>query len=159
MRRWMGLGPVVAGAALALLAGCASDERVMGVPALSTPSAPAKINVDQLVGRWGVGAYHRDTDRARTLPEAKQQCSNAYVIKKGDNGGVMMHVADSADLFELFVKVSPDGRTFIGPEGPPGDLWDREVLSYEQDILTTRFTDPEVVARYGTMVFVRCAGR
>ena len=53
-------------------------------------------------------------------------------------------------------KVAPDGRTFIGPDGPPGDLWDREILAYEQDIITTRCSDPEVVQRYGTMVFVRC---
>ncbi|MCP8938410.1 hypothetical protein NK718_07770 [Alsobacter sp. SYSU M60028] len=150
----IGVGAIL----IAGLAGCASEERVLGVPALA-PTAPPKITTEQLVGRWGVGAYHRDTDRDRTLPQAKAACSNAYVVTKGENGGVMMHVADSADLFELKVKVSADGRTFIGPDGPPGDQWDREVLSYDQSVLTTIFTDPEVAGRYGTTVFVRCAGR
>lgn len=138
------------------LAGCASDERVMGLPAMTT-NVPGKVTLDQMVGKWGVGAYHKDTERARTLPQARAACSNPYVITKGPNGGVMMHVADSAELFELKLKVAPDGRTFVGPDnGPPGDLWDREILAYEQDVMTTRFSDPEVVARYGTMVFVRC---
>jgi hypothetical protein len=142
--------------AMAALAGCASDERGMGLPSVSTPSVPPKITLDQMVGKWGIGAYHKDTERARTLPQARAACSNPYVITKGPNGGVMMHVADSAELFELKLKVAPDGRTFVGPDGPPGDLWDREILAYEQDIITTRFSDPEVVQRYGTMVFVRC---
>lgn len=146
---------MAAAAALAALTGCASDERVMGLPSVrATP--PPKMTLDQLVGRWGVGAYHKDTERARTITQARAACSNPYVIAKGSNGGVMMHVADSADLFELGLKVAPDGRTFVGPDGPPGDLWDREILAYEQDVVTTRFSDPEVVARYGTMVFVRC---
>lgn len=150
------LSAAMGASALAVLSGCASDERVGGMPSMSASSLPPKITLDQLVGKWGVGAYHRDTERARTIPQARQACSNPYVITKGPNGGVMMHVADSADLFELKLKVGPDGRTFVGPDGPPGDLWDREILSYEGDIVTTRFSDPEVVQRYGTMIFVRC---
>ena len=60
------------------LSGCASDERGLGLPRSSAMS-PLKMNSDQLVGRWGLGAYHRETDRARTIPQAKAQCSNAYV--------------------------------------------------------------------------------
>jgi hypothetical protein len=143
-------------ASTVLVAGCASDDRMMGLPAVSS-SAPAKITADQLVGRWGLGAYHRETDRARTLPQAKAQCSNAYVITKGPNGGVMMHVADSPDLFELVVRVGSDGKTFLGPEGQPaGSQWDREILSYDGDVITARWVDKDVVDRYGTMVFVRC---
>ena len=143
-------------ASLILLAGCASDERGPGFPSMSS-NAPLKITSPQLVGRWGLGAYHRDTDRARTLTQAKAQCSNAYVIAPGTNGGVMMHVADSAELFELQLRAGPDGGTYLGPEGKPaGSEWDREIVSYDQDVITARWVDKDVVERYGTMVFVRC---
>jgi hypothetical protein len=140
--------------AVALLAACMPDER----PSVAVaPNAQAKITNDQLVGRWGLGAYHQDAARARTLVEAKSQCSNAYVITKGPNGGVMMHVADSADLFELTVRVGSDGKTYIGPtDQPPGSAWDREVVQYDGKSMTAVWVDPEVVTRYGTMVFVRC---
>src|SRR6476469_3679773 len=69
-------------ASLVLLAGCASDERGLGLPTVAN-NAPPKLNSTQLVGRWGLCAYHRDTDRARTIPQSKAQCSNAYVIAPG----------------------------------------------------------------------------
>jgi hypothetical protein len=139
---------------LALLAACVESER----PNVAvTPSAQAKVSNDQLVGRWGLGAYHQDAARSRTLVEAKSQCSNAYVITKGANGGVMMHVADSADLFELTVRVGADGKTFIGPtDQPPGSAWDREVVQFDGKTMTALWVDPEIASRYGTMVFVRC---
>lgn len=144
-------------ALLMVLAGCASDERGMGLPTIAS-NVPPKMTTEQLVGRWGLGAYHQDDARARTIPQAKAQCSNAYVIKPGANGGVMMHVADSAELFDLQLRVGSDGKTYLGPEGkPPGSEWDREIVSYEGGIITARWVDPDVTARYGTMVFVRCA--
>lgn len=152
------MNPMAVGAlaSLVLLAGCASDERGLGLPTVAN-NAPLKITSSQLVGRWGLGAYHRDTDRARTIPQAKAQCSNAYVIAPGSNGGVMMHVADSADLFELQLRPGPDGKTYLGPEGKPaGSEWDREIVSYDQDVVTARWVDADVMERYGTMVFVRC---
>jgi hypothetical protein len=155
-RRILSLG---ACAAMLALAGCAADDRVLGVPSVRSTAAP-KITAEQLVGRWGLGAYHRDTDRARTITQARQQCGNAYVIAKGTNGGVMMHVADSSDLFELQVRVGGDGKTYLGPDGQPaGSQWDREIVSVEQDIITARWVDKDNVDRYGTMVFVRCGGR
>jgi hypothetical protein len=156
MRPALWLRCALAAGSAAALAGCASDERSLGVPGLAS-NVPPKITSEQLVGRWGLGAYHRDTDRARTLPQAKAQCSNAYVIVRGTNGGVMMHVADSAELFELQVRVGSDGKTYLGPDGkPPGSEWDREIVSYEGDVITARWVDPEVKERYGTAVFVRC---
>jgi hypothetical protein len=139
-----------------LLTGCAADDRSLGLPSIAS-NAPLKITTDQLVGRWGLGAYHQEDARARTIPQARAACGNAYVISRGTNGGVMMHVADSADLFELQLRVGPDGKTYLGPEGkPPGSPWDREIVSYEKDVITARWVDPEIAERYGTMVFVRC---
>ncbi len=138
------------------LSGCASDERTHGMPT-AVSNVPLKMTTDQLVGRWGLGAYHRETDRARTIPQAKAQCSNAYVITQGPNGGVMMHVADSPDLFELQLRAGADGRTYLGPDGKPaGSEWDREIVSYDQNVITATWVDKDVIDRYGTMVFVRC---
>ncbi len=143
-------------ASLIALSGCASDERTLGMPT-AVSNAPLKMTTNQLVGRWGLGAYHRDTDRTRTIPQAKAQCSNAYVITQGPNGGVMMHVADSPELFELQLRAGSDGRTYLGPDGQPaGSAWDREIVSYDQNIITTTWVDQEVMERYGTSVFVRC---
>jgi len=143
-------------ASLMALSGCASDERTLGMP-VAVSNVPLKMTTDQLVGRWGLGAYHRDTDRARTIPQAKAQCSNAYVITKGPNGGVLMHVADSPDLFELQLRAGADGRTYLGPDGKPaGSEWDREIVSYDQNVITANWVDKDVIDRYGTMVFVRC---
>ena len=69
-----------------------------------------------------------------------------------------MHVADSAELFELQLRAGSDGKTYLGPEGkPPGSEWDREIVSYDQGVITARWVDPDVTERYGTMVFVRCS--
>ena len=127
-------------------------------------AAPAgvqpKVSNEQLVGKWGLGAYHQEAARARTLTEAKSQCSNAYVIATGQNGGVMMHVADSADLFELTTRVGSDGKTYLGPQDQPaGSAWDREIVNYDGKTMTATWVDPEVVSRYGTMVFVRCGAK
>ncbi len=139
-----------------VLAGCAADDRSMGLPTVPS-NAPLKITSDQLVGRWGLGAYHQDDARARTIPQARAACGNAYVVTHGTNGGVMMHVADSADLFELQVRAGPDGKTYLGPDGkPPGSPWDREIMAYDKDVVTARWVDPEIAERYGTMVYVRC---
>jgi hypothetical protein len=74
--------------ALLFVAGCA--ETPPPVPAVVGPVIPS----DQLVGKWGFAAYHKDTDRARTIKEAAAQCNRPYVIAKGPTGGVMMNLAD-----------------------------------------------------------------
>ena len=68
-----------------------------------------------------------------------------------------MHVADSPDLFELQLRAGADGRTYLGPDGKPaGSEWDREIVSYDQNVITATWVDKDVIDRYGTMVFVRC---
>lgn len=142
----MALGGLVA----VLLAGCASEP-----PPPPVVAAPA-ISSDQLVGKWGFAAYHRDTDRARTIKEALAQCNKPYAIAKGPGGGVMMNLADQADLSELVLKSGPDGRTYLGPPGDAGTADDRIVTNVDANSFTTNWVDPDNAARYGTSVYERC---
>ena len=68
----------------------------------------------------------------------------------------MMHLPDQSQPSEVFVKVSPDGRSFIGPRGAPGMLQDRVVMHYQGGVLITEWLDPSARERYGTMLLVRC---
>lgn len=136
-----------------LVAGCSTTETRAPMRAV-TPSIPA----ESLVGRWGLASYHRDTDRERTIKEARSQCSNAYVIKAGANGGVLMNLADETEPSDLQIKATSDGRTFIGRAGPPGEVTDMELSAYDGKVMTIQYLDPDVTARYGTMVYVKCDG-
>jgi hypothetical protein len=127
-------------------------------PTASAPPAPG-IAMEDLVGRWGLASYHKETDRARTMTAARGQCNHAYNITRGPNGGVMMHLADAPQPIELRTKGGPDGKRFIGPDGPIGDPGDREIVTFDGRVMMLRFIDPEVAGRYGTMVYVRCAPR
>ena len=116
------------------------------------PSSPRRaISSDQLVGKWGFAAYHRDTDRARTIKEAKAQCNKPYVIAKGPSGGVMMNLADQARLSELVLKAGPDGATYLGPPGDAGTADDRIVSNVDPNSFTTVWVDPDNASRYGTI--------
>jgi hypothetical protein len=119
-------------------------------------AAPAAFARERLVGRWGVASFHDDKDRRRTEAEARAQCGQAYTITKGPTDGVMMHVADDPKRYELRLKGTTAGKTYLGFEAPPGDPQDREILSATDRIMTMRFVDPEVHRRYGTFVYVRC---
>ena len=88
----------------AFVVGCG---RAASAPAIVAPA----ISPDQLVGKWGFAAYHKDTDRARTIKEAAAQCNRPYVITKGPTGGLMMNRADQKELSELVLKAGPDGQT------------------------------------------------
>jgi hypothetical protein len=151
-------------AALALgLAGCSGINNPFSTapeappPAPEAPTLPPSFPPQDLVGRWGLAAYHKDEDRARTEAAAVNQCRQPYVITLGPTGGVMMHLADQATPTELRVKGAPGGKNFIGPaEDPPGGPQDREVVSFDGRILALRWIDSEVESRYGTMVYVRC---
>ena len=126
------LRPVLA---VALLDGRSCGVRRFAVPDPAAPgvlvaAAPA-YPAESFVGRWGLASYHRDTDKVRTEKVAQQACGNAYVIKAGPNGGLMMYLADDPEMRELKVKGAAGGRTFIGPDGPPGGEWDREVVSFD----------------------------
>jgi hypothetical protein len=124
--------------------------------AAPTTAAPAAFERERLIGRWGVASFHNDKDRRRTEAEARAQCGQPYAITKGPTDGVMMHVADDPKRYELRLKGTSAGQTYLGFEAPPGDPQDREILSSTDRIMTMRFVDPEVHRRYGTFVYVRC---
>ena len=79
------------------LAGCNANQPIDAGAQQGVPATPSKIAAERLVGRWGVAAYHQDSARQRTEVEARRQCSNPYTIKAGQNGGVMMHLADQSE--------------------------------------------------------------
>jgi hypothetical protein len=146
----------------AMLAGCASGggdtESAPAATSLNTAAPPTNLNVvpDELVGKWGLASYREDKDIPRTTKEAKSACGNPYLISKGPGGGVMMHLADQTQPTEVVLK-GAGGRTFIGPPNePPGGPKDREVTSFAGNEFVTRWVDPGVATRYGTMIFVRC---
>ncbi len=121
---------------------------------------PSKYQPEEIIGRWGFAAYHRDADRARTETAARGQCRNPYVIAKGPGGGVMMHLPDQRQASELRLKGAAGERNFIGPAGEPaGGSQDREILSFDGRVLITRYVDPDAATRYGSMVYVRCGPR
>ena len=142
-----------------LLAGCATQMSV--APEAAPPPAgaplPASIPAQDLVGRWGLAAYHNEADRGRTETAARGQCRQPYNISRGANGGVVMHLPDQSQPTELLLKGGPDGKNYIGlADEPAGGQRDREIVSFDGRVLITRFTDPEVSGRYGTSVYVRC---
>jgi hypothetical protein len=139
------------------LSGCTTG------PQLSQPAAPAvgpagppAFPPQDIVGRWGFAAYHKEEDRARTEANARGQCKQPYVITLGPSGGVMMHLADQAQPTELRLR-GVGGKTFIGPaDSEPGGAQDREVVVFDGRILILRWMESEVQGRYGTAVYVRC---
>lgn len=151
------------GAALALSA-CATQTQ-LGPDAQQLASAPpAQVfppayQPQEITGRWGLAAFHKPDDRARTEAAARNQCKNAYAISMGPSGGVMMHLADSPKAEELVLKGGPGGKTYVGPPGSPGGAKDREFVAFDGRIMILRFVDQEVAGRYGTMVYVRCGPR
>ena len=149
-------------AALVLLAlglsGCATGPQpeVPAAPAVG-PTLPPAFPPQDIVGRWGFAAYHKDEDRTRTEAAAARGCNQPYVITLGPTGGVIMHLADQATPTELALKGAQGGKTYIGPaEDPPGSAQDREVVLFNGRILSLRWMDAEVQGRYGTSVYVRC---
>ena len=124
----------------------------------AVPLLPPAFPPQDIVGRWGLAAYHRDEDRPRIEAAAANQCKQPYTITLGPTGGVMMHLADQAKAEELSLKGAPGGKTYIGPASdPPASAQDREVVSFDGRVLILRWMDSEVQGRYGTMVYVRCA--
>jgi hypothetical protein len=144
------------------LAGCETSN--MNAPQPMEPAAPALVPTlppsfpaQNLVGRYGLTAYHKEEDRERTIAAAGNQCRNPYVISLGPTGGVMMYLADQSTPTELALKGAPGNKNYIGPKDePPGSAQDREVVTFDGRVLILRWIDPEVQGRYGTMVYVRC---
>lgn len=138
-----------------LLAGCSSTRNESVTPALG--KVASSYPVEGLVGRWGVASYRNEKDRSRTEAMARVQCRLPYVITKGPTDGVMMHVADDATLYELTLKGSNEGKTYLGFDTPPVDAQDREILSFSEKLIVMQYANPETHARYGTFVYTRCA--
>src|SRR6516164_8474599 len=139
-----------------LLSGCdlntLSSSPPPQVPAVAMPpSFPA----EDIVGRWGLAAYHRDQDRARTIVEARDQCTQAYLIERSPGGNILMLGHDNPQPQEMILKGSIDGKTYIGP-GPYPGIEDREVVSFDGQVLILKWVNPEVAGRYGIMVLARC---
>ena len=128
-------------------------------PPAGEASIASRYTPEELVGRWGFTSYHRDQDRTRTEAAARGQCKNPYVIARGPNGGIMMHLADQRQPTELRLKGSASGKQYIGPVGDSGMAEDREIVSFDGRILITRFVDPDAGNRYGNMIYVRCTAR
>jgi hypothetical protein len=141
------------------LAGCATSgpQQPAAPQPEVVPLLPPAFPPQDIVGRWGLAAYHKDEDRERIEVAAANQCKQPYIITLGPNGGVMMHLADQAKPEELRLKGAPGNKTYVGPEGdPPGSAQDRFVVAFDGRVLILRWLDPEVQGRYGTMVYVRC---
>jgi hypothetical protein len=152
--------PALASLAAALvLAGCASTEAPVAQQQQQRPQMrPAAYPVTALVGSWGIASYREERDRARTEAMARQHCRTPYVITPGPTDGIMMHVADDPRAYELTLKGGADGKTYLGFEVPPPHAQDREILSLTENLIVMRFIAPDVHARYGTFVYVRCPG-
>jgi hypothetical protein len=146
---------------VAALAGCTTTPQQQETTpiALPAPEIPARVRASEIIGRWGYAAYHKPEDRARTEANARGQCKQPFVIGQGTTGGVMMYLADSAQLQELRLKGSQGGRDYIGPAGQTPGPQDREIVSFDGRVLVLKYVDPEVDGRYGTGIFVRCAPR
>jgi hypothetical protein len=132
----------------AVLAGCTTQLSPLppgpAAPAV-VPTLPPSFPPQELIGRWGYAA--------------RNQCKQPYVIGAGSSGGLIMHLADQKEPQELRLKGAPGGKNYIGPEGEPGGMQDREVVTFDGRVLITRWMDPEVAGRYGNGVYVRCPPR
>ena len=118
-----------------LLSGCSLDPLLPspppGVPAVAMPSS---LRPDDIVGRWGLAAYHRDQDRARTIVEARDQCAQPFHIDRSPGGNLLMLGHDNPQPQEMILKGSTEGKTYIGP-GPYPGIEDREVVSFDGLVL------------------------
>lgn len=140
----------------AVLAGCASPPSPQPIEP-ARPQFTSPISAQQVMGKWGLAAYHRPEDAVRTEAQARQGCRQPYVINAGPSGGFMMYLADDAQPSEVVSKQVGNGPIYIGlPDEPPGARSDREVVRFDGQVLVLKWMDPEVAGRYGTMVYVRC---
>jgi hypothetical protein len=142
------------------LGACATNQPTAETPAAApavAPEIPSSIRAEEVVGRWGYGSYHRPEDLVRTESAARAACGEPVVINRGPNGGVMMYLADNAQLQELQLKGSASGQNYIGPPGPAGGMEDRQIVSFDGRTMVLKWIDPEVAGRYGISVYVRCA--
>jgi len=145
----------VAAFSMLALSACTTNtptvEQTAPVP-VAQPAIASQYHPEELVGRWGYGAYHNDADLARTTAAARSQCGQPVVINRGPGGGVMMYLADSAELQELQLKGSQNGKNYIGPPGDAGGPQDREIVQFDGRTMVLRWIDPEVAGRYRALI-------
>ena len=150
---------VVVPAFALLLSGClGATLSDLFEPSTASGGITKPLKTSDLVGSWGLAAYHRGADAAKVEQAARGECGQPYRIAAGRSGSVMMHLPDQTQTSEMVVKPGLTG-TYIGPAGEGGGLKDREVVKWDGRVLALRWLDPEVASRYGTMVFARCGGR
>ena len=159
------LPAVVLLAGLPILAGCSTAGGGFSNPFTTAaapspppppPVVPPGVRAEEIVGRWGLAAYHREQDRPRVEVAAKGMCAQPYKIDPSPAGGVMMLGHDNPQVQEMNLKGSVEGKTYVGPGSDPAGTDDREVVSFDGRVLILKWVDPEVAGRYGNMVLVRC---
>jgi hypothetical protein len=153
--RHSGAGALIAALLVVALSGCMTANNPPPAPMASTPAT--SITVADLQGNWGLASFRNEEDRARTEVAAKAACSNPYQVTPGAGGGVMMYLADKTEPSEVFVKVGSGGEVFIGPRGAPAMAEDRQVISYQDNVLITEWLDKGKRDHYGTMILVKCS--
>jgi hypothetical protein len=104
-------------------------------PASPVTAIPPSLRPDDIVGRWGLAAYHRDQDRARTEVAAKDQCTQPYLIDRSPDGNIFMLGHDNPQPQEMILKGSVEGKTYVGPGPSPAAADDREVVSFEGQVM------------------------
>jgi hypothetical protein len=145
----------VAMAAAAMMLTACGGSSMFPSPSVAPPAASAPtIRPEEIVGKWGYGAYYNEKDRARTQTAAAAECTRPVVITRGPNGGVMMPVVNQAQA-ELTIKGGPGGKNFLGPPGEAGGDKDSEIISFDGRILVTRTVASDEVG-HATSVYVRC---
>ena len=101
-------------------------------PVPTGPLPPASFAPEDIVGRWGLGAYHRPEDRARTEAAARSQCKQPYVINRSSTG-VSMLGYDNPQVQDMFIKGDYDGKTYSAPAPSRADRatarWPRSMVA------------------------------
>jgi hypothetical protein len=59
----------------------------------------------------------------------------------------------------MVLKGSVEGKTYIGPGPSPAGADDRELVSFDGQVMVLKWVNPEVAGRYGVMVLARCGPR
>jgi hypothetical protein len=108
---------------------------------------PASLRPDDIVGRWGLAAYHRDQDRLRTEAAARDQCTLAYRIDRSPGGNILMLGHDNPQPQEMILKGSVEGKTYVGPGPSPAGADDREMVSFDGQVLILKWVGPEIAGR------------
>ena len=65
----------VVGLSAIVLAGCSTNTPTLESPSVApaaAPSMPSQYRPEEMVGRWGYGAYHNESDLARTTSAAPE---------------------------------------------------------------------------------------